>query len=90
MANETAKGSAAVAGSGPQTDSMAAARAARRTRKKSRPMNDKEKFAKRTIQQARSALAKLQVALENGNEVPSAVISACANITAAAGAMLFD
>lgn len=73
------------------TDSMAAARAARRNNRRSTDhLSDNQKYALRQMQQARSALEKAQKALIGGMTIPATVIDACAKVHSAVGQMLFD
>lgn len=72
-------------------DRMAAARAGRKGgRSSSENLSEREKFALRQMQGARSAIQKAQKGLSQGYPVPADLIDACAKINAAVGRMLFD
>lgn len=72
-------------------DRMAKARAARKSGPRSTvELDDRQKFALRTMQQARSGLKSAQDGLKDGFPVPADLIDACSKINAAIGKMLFE
>ncbi len=90
MAKATSNGggSSSNAGAG---DRMAAAREARgKGPMATVTLDDRQKFALRQLQGARSSLKKAQDALKNGWEPNASLIQACADITSSVGKMLFD
>jgi len=90
MANE-AKTQAAATGTAGGGDRMAAARAARAGgRRASVNLNPNQKYALRTIQQARSALKRAQDNLVLGMAIPAELIDACGKVNTAVGSMIFD
>lgn len=90
MAEKTEGSGTGASGRGAK-DRMAAARAARSSGPRSTAdLDDRQKFALRTMQQARSALKKAQDGLVAGWECPADLIDACSKISAAVGKMLFD
>ncbi len=90
MAKETTGGSGSPSNAG-SNDKMSAARAAKGKGPRSTAnLDDRQKFALRQMQGARSSLKKAQDALNAGWEPNTDLITACANITASVGKMLFD
>ena len=72
-------------------DRMAAARAAKSSGPRSTVnLDDRQKFALRTMQQARSGLKTARDGLLAGYDVPADLIDACSKINASVGKMLFD
>ncbi len=72
-------------------DRMAVARAARgQNPRPTVKLDDRQKFALRTMQQARSGLKSAQGGLKDGFPVPADLIDACSKINAAIGKMLFE
>jgi hypothetical protein len=53
-------------------------------------LDDKQRFARKQMQQARGALLTAQKALEEGRPIPAEIVVACSEIVAASGRMLFD
>jgi len=90
MAN-TATDKGTEKGHGNASDRMAAARAARSGGKsRTAGLSDREKYALRQIQSARSGLKKAQDGLIAGFAVPAEVLEACGQVSSAVGRMLFD
>ena len=73
------------------TERMAKARAAKgKGPRVAVDLDDRQRFALRTMQAARSSIKTAQDGLKAGWEVPADLIDACAKINGAVGKMLFE
>lgn len=72
-------------------DTMAAARAARGKRKSyDYNMQESDKFALRQVQAARSALAKVAVAIQSGKSPSAELVKACSDVINTSASTMFS